>query len=165
MKRLFFFGYGSLMYPHGINGRGMNYQYVWEDIHKAKLDGFSRGMIAQYLDWLFYGIKKDKNSSINGTLMEIHSRHDLEALLRNEGALGYANPTYKVEDITNSITCQSLDLDNSKVLTLINNKIGEGSHYPNYTEHVYHGIQKHGEEFIEEFLQTGGISTNSEEIL
>ena len=164
MKKLFFFGYGSLMYPHGINGRGMDYQYEWKDIYQARLNGFSRGMIAQYIDQLFYGITKDENSTINGTLMEMYSNHDIEALLRNEGALGYEHPMYEVEDVTNVISCDSLDLNNSKILTLTNNKIGKGSHYPNYTEHVYIGIQRHGKEFVREFLRTGGVSTDNKKV-
>jgi hypothetical protein len=150
------------MYPSGINGRGMIHQYTWKDVSTARLKNFSRGMIAQYLNWLFYGIERNKGSVINGTLIPIHTDFDLTALLRDEGVIGYKNPMYAVEDVTHLVSCDSLDLKDARILTLVTEHPGSidepnNLYYPRYVEKVFESIHAHGDEFVEEFLNTGGV--------
>ena len=38
----YFIGYGSLMYPDGINGRGMKHHYEWKDLIPVEVTGFKR---------------------------------------------------------------------------------------------------------------------------
>lgn len=156
MSKVFFFGYGSLMYPSGVNGRGMLHHYTKRDLFPAELVGFKRGMIAGYGEWLFYGINEDKDAEMNGTIMPIHDEYDLHALLRNEGALNYKNPMYIVEDVTDRVTSHRIDTGNTKILTLVNRRKDRGTPYPGYCENVFKGIQYHGREFIDKFLETGG---------
>lgn len=75
--RVFIFGYGSLMYPDGINGRGMRCIYEYKDISQAQLNGYERGMYATWGNRLFYGIIKKENAYLNGTVFEVYDLYDL----------------------------------------------------------------------------------------
>ena len=39
-----FFGYGSLMYANGINGRGMQHRYTDEELSYLTVGGFNRSL-------------------------------------------------------------------------------------------------------------------------
>lgn len=158
MSKVFFFGYGSLMYPRGVNGRGMRHRYTKDDIFPAELQGYRRDMLAENGQWTFYGVVRSEDHHMNGTIMPINSEYDLEALLINEGARPKVRqkPMYLVEDITDKIACDHIDIKGAKILTLIKEKVGRGTPYPGYCENVFKGIQYHGEEFVRKFLDTGG---------
>ena len=81
----YIFGYGSLCYPDGINGRGLIHQYKWEDLKPSYLDGYKRGWYAVYKDrYLFYGIIPFPSQYLNGVLIPIHTKYDLMALNQSE---------------------------------------------------------------------------------
>ena len=72
LQNFFVFGYGSLMYPSGVNGRGMDYYYDWDSLKLARLKGYKRGMYAGHSIVSYYGILpcEDKEHTINGILMK-----------------------------------------------------------------------------------------------
>lgn len=178
------FGYGSLMYPNGINERGMRHKYIWEDLSLAEVIGYSRGMFAAYANRTFYGMMKNNSKVTNGVLMPIFSEKDLNALWMDEGVHKcYQDtkhgPMYKVQEISNDvwITARPINTDfinvrqlvlaeklalpesNIPIFALINtvDKSSEGMTSPWYISHVWKGIKPWGEEFRRRFVNTGGI--------
>ena len=165
MHRTFFFGYGSLMYPSGINGRGMRYKYDWKDLAPATLFGYKRDMSARLYTHNYYGLVPSKNNRANGIVFEIHTEHDLKELLVNEFAAEVWGHTgrellYNVENISAKIEPQF----EGKVLVLVSieDRSGYGKVAESYVRHVYNGIQPWGEKFVEEFLKTGGLKPKKE---
>ncbi len=159
----FIFGYGSLMYPWGVNGRGMRHTYKWPDLQTASLDNFQRGMFAGYNKVSFYGILPNKDHSMNGAIFQIHTRYDRAMFLLSEGAaavqkLLFGKLMYKLTDVTPYISGVQLP-ENATVFTLVCDKDNGGGRtpYPQYQERVWLGIQKWGPDFLNVFQQTGGI--------
>jgi len=162
------FGYGSLMYPNGINGRGMKHKYIWEDLFPAEIVGYSRGMFAAYGHLTYYGIMEDNNKIINGVLIPIFSKKDLDALWLNEGAHEcYRNTKqglmYEVHEVSSdTYTCVksvNVNLCLLAVFTLVSvaDKSREGTIPPWYVADVWKGIKPWGEAFRHLFINTGGI--------
>jgi len=162
------FGYGSLMYPSGINGRGMEHKYVWEDLLPARVIGYRRGMFALYYQRTYYGIMEASGRMINGVLLPIFSKEDLNALWLNEGAhSSYRNTKqglmYEVREISSDvyIHTKSTNIDPQllAVFALVNvtDKSKEGTIPPWYIANVWKGIEPWGEEFRHRFVKTGGI--------
>jgi len=152
-----FFGYGSLMYPCGINGRGMSYEYDWGDLTPVVLCGYKRGLYAYYM-YCYYGIMPSEKDSINGVVFEIKSEHDFEALLHDEGVSKPFKYTkdgamYEVKDVT-----KNLGLPYAKVFTLVSteDKSNNGKALSSYLNHVYQNITPWGSHFIDDFLNSGG---------
>jgi len=169
LQNFFVFGYGSLMYPSGVNGRGMDYYYDWDSLKLARLKGYKRGMYAGHSIVSYYGILpcEDKEHTINGILMKIHTGYDLAAFLLSEGTANiykilFGDTMYDLVDVTeHTLPYEKLDLPKgSKVHTLVCDKDhGKGRDpYPGYQERVWQGIHIWGKEFSEEFLQTGGVN-------
>ena len=164
MKKPFkyFFGYGSLMYPDGINGRGMEHEYTWNDLLPATLNNFQRDIFAEYMNILYYGIVPKAGSKVNGVIFPIYSTRDLDALLMNERAHPYYDSTkrgrmYNVIG-TSDYICDKLSDYPWIIMTLINlSKPDGGNVFPWYIAHVWSGIQPWGKEFCDEFLLTGGM--------
>jgi len=155
---IFFFGYGSLMYPSGINGRGMRHQYKWSDLSSATLYGYKRGMFAYCYGKNYYGIMQSSEDSINGVVFRV-SVDDLETLLVNEGSSEIYRDTqrglvYEIVDVTNNIS----DVHACTVLALVNTKDKSymGQVFNSYVKHVYDGIKLWGPNFVNTFLLTGG---------
>lgn len=166
-KPIFVFGYGSLMFPEGMNGRNMDYIYERSDIVPANLSSYSRGIYAAWGYKLFYGIIEDPNSYLNGTIAQIYSEHDFIAL--NESEKSNTNPkpgNYTVRDVSDLITLQDGTPFNEKYpdgicysyvileRDLHAEKHGETGWYEPYVDR---GIKYHGLEFVREFIKT---STN-----
>jgi hypothetical protein len=171
LENFFVFGYGSLMYPAGLNRRGMNKIYKWNDITLARLRGYKRGMFAGFADICFYGIlpSEDPNYAINGTLVKIHTHRDYAFFSISEGIaepqkhiFGYR--MYDLVDVTTNIApYERLKLPKgSRVYTLVcPEDRGEGvGRKPagGYQESVWQGIRAWGKDFREEFLETGGVN-------
>jgi len=158
----YFFGYGSLMYPDGINGRGMQHEYTWNDLLPATINNLQRGMFAKYMNTLYYGLVSKAGSKVNGVIFPIYSVNDLDVLLMDEGAHLYCDSTkrgrmYNVIG-TSDYTCDKLSDYPLIVMTLINlSKPDGGKVFPWYMAHVWRGIQPWGKEFCNEFLLTGGV--------
>ena len=72
----YFVGYGSLMYPDGINGRGMRRFYQWDDLIPIVLQGFKRSFCALFKKLAFYGIYRQPNSELNAVAFKIQSIYD-----------------------------------------------------------------------------------------
>lgn len=157
----YLFGYGSLMYPSGINGRGMKHVYTWEDLQSATLHHFERGMFAEYGGLLYYGLMRKHISSVNGVILPIFTQEDLEALLKDEGAHNmYAGTKRgKMYEVINTSDYTCSTRNSATVLTLINEKVPEGKYITPqwYLAHVWKGIQPWGKSFSRKFLKAGGI--------
>jgi len=163
MELTYFFGYGSLMFPAGINGRGMKYKYGWYDLVPATLSGYRRGMFTHYFK-NYYGILPSPGDTVSGILFRIHSEEDLETLLRNE----FASETqradglmYEPVDVYDSVgehrtpngekTCRIIALVSPE------DRSSLGKTSDSYIGYVYRGISLWGPDFVNSFLSTGGI--------
>jgi len=157
--RTFFFGYGSLMYPSGINGRGMRKDYKKTDLQTAQLKGFARGLFARSFNMcLYYGIKEDPTSVINGVIFEVQDNYDYTRLMISEGAhVSFGEySVYKLADVTDRISAVNLPPD-SKVFVVVPVTVTEVGFLPvEYVYRVWEGIQFWGKAFVKEFLATGG---------
>jgi len=158
------FGYGSLMYPSGINGRGMSHEYQWKDLSPATLYGFRRGMYACYARLLYYGLLWDTRGCVEGVLVPIFSEKDFLALLDSEGASDkYKNKMYKVEDVSLCVYKNGVPMFNvhdhvdTPIHTLVSkeDKSDEGRLTPWYIADVWHGIRHWGENTMELMHKTG----------
>ena len=160
-KTLYVFGYGSLMYPSGINGRGMSYIYMWKDLSTVLLSGYKRGMSAYYM-YNYYGIMESKKDRINGIIFKIHSDIDFENLMISEKSNKTHGSVYETVDVTNEILPIQHD---KRIITLVNikDKSDYGKVANRYLKHVYNGIQPWGSNFVNTFLKTGGIKPYIEE--
>lgn len=160
------FGYGSLMYPSGINGRGMRHRYVWKDLLPVEIVGYIRGMFAAYARRTFYGLMANSSKTAHGVLVPIFSKRDLNALWLNEGAHEcYRNTRggvmYEVKDVSTNIWPTNCVHD-TPIFTLTNveDKGRYGITPPWYIAHVWKGIEPWGTEFRQRFMDTGGIKPN-----
>lgn len=152
------FGYGSLMYPSGINGRGMRHKYIWKDLSSAKIKGYRRGLFAAYAYQTFYGLMADSVKTTSGVLLPIFSRRDLNALWKNEGATKQCS-MYRVKEVSVSIFSIPHTVHKVPVYTLTNikDRSNEGITPPWYVANVWKGIEPWGEEFRSQFVNTGGV--------
>ncbi|KKK89442.1 hypothetical protein LCGC14_2733040 [marine sediment metagenome] len=152
------FGYGSLMYPSGINGRGMRHKYVWKDLSPAIIVGYKRGLFAAYAYNTFYGLMRDPARTTNGVLLPIFSKRDLNALWRNEGATKSCS-MYRVKEVSASVSYTAHNIP-VFALTNVEDRSIEGVTPPQYIANVWRGIEPWGEEFRRQFVNTGGIESN-----
>lgn len=163
-KSVAVFGYGSLMYPSGINGRGMSHNYDINDLNEAILKGFKRDLSIYFLGTFFYGIYKDAGSTVNGMIFQV-SIDDLIMLSKSERASPEsATGVYNLYDVTdNIISDHSFDAilsfvgDVCDTSITIDNKLTYGS-TKRYVSDVSRNIRKFvSEKFMEQFKKTGGI--------
>jgi hypothetical protein len=158
-NRTFFFGYGSLMYPNGLNCRGMNKIYEKKDLKLANLKGFVRSLNAR--SWnglLYYGLKEDGISHINGVIFEIYDDYDYTKLLISEGAHPAFGKScvYKSIEVTDKIFDVNLPTD-AKVFVVVPISPTNIGYLPvQYVKEVWDGVQFWGVIFLNEFLKTGG---------
>ena len=161
----FFIGYGSLMYPSGINGRGMKYVYKWEDLIPVVLKGFRRSFCALFKELAFYGVYRHKGSELNAVAFEIDTIYDYTMLLLDEGAHPvYKKPMYDIVNVRDSI--EGFDFpEGARVMILETRDVDEKNGYipEYYIQRTWDGIQNWGEEFVQKFLATGGRKYDSRE--
>ena len=162
---VFFFGYGSLLWPPGINGRGMRYEYETHDLIPARLHGFKRSFCAHFQGLNFYGLLPDEKATVNGIILPIFNRKDYRALLANEGAVKAFGPhqVYWTTRVTNSMEYLKPHFRLPKgwrVMTLVchDDKSGQGIISPWYVGRCHEFAKKWGKDFEKEFLATGGWS-------
>lgn len=167
--RVFIFGYGSLMFPDGINGRGMTYNYDYDDLVPSILKEYERGMYALWGDRLFYGIVENEKSYMNGTIFEVHNLKDLVFLNISEetSPTGINNQPggYILTDISEKVVLEGKSFNelypDARCYSYVvyeRNITGErNGNCDWYEDYVDHGMNWLGEEFIDEFLKT---STN-----
>jgi len=166
----YFFGYGSLMYPDGINDRGMNYKYTWDDLIPLRINRFKRGMFAAspFRKTAYYGLLRgNENDEVLGVLFPIFDEEDLNALLINEMAHSDFNykPMGRMYEPIYLLKLHDEAGDGSvyNVMTLLNplDRTSGCSAPQSYLAHVWRGIQPWGDDFCKEFLETGGLKPKS----
>lgn len=159
-KPTYFFGYGSLMYPSGLDGRGIRRLYTWKDLAVAQLADHERGMSAFFSNRNFYGILPRKGSHLNGIIFRMPDWYSYRSLLGVEGATSSYGKyrTYIPVDVTDKISGWKVP-KGFRVMTLVceSDKTGFGAVTPWYVHEVWTGIQHWGKEFVAEFLKTGGL--------
>ena len=153
-KPTYIFGYGSLIYPQGVNGRGMMYDYGWKDLIPTKIVDHERGMIATCYGTKYYGIRVKKGAVCNGVIIEIHSNDDLHALSRSE----HIGEVYDLGDVTTSldpVTRASLP-KNAIVFSCVirDRSLVDKSPNVSYVERVILGAEHWGPAFVAEFKAT-----------
>lgn len=151
MEKTYIFGYGSLVIPHGINHRGMKYNYSGKDLHEAKLVGFKREWNAiSKVGVRYLGVVNNDNSNcVNGVIFEVHSLNDLEAFKKSEEI----PVTYTLDDVTEKV--ETTFKIEGKVFTCVTCKpsgLGEVSRY--YYNFICSAIRDRGEKFEREFRET-----------
>jgi hypothetical protein len=158
----YFFGYGSLMYPWGINGRGLKHKYQWSDLRTAWLRDYKRGMFARFMTYeygplLFYGLVKDPGSKLIGILLPLFSKRDLEILLWNEHAHPkQENKLYVCEKVNRKLN--DVLIEDVPVYTLVcPNVATDGTIPTKYVVEVWVGSSFWGQQFINFFQETGGV--------
>ena len=155
MDNLYIFGYGSLCYPAGINGRGMEHEYTFDELHTVILDSYKRGWYAKYNRWSFYGIILSNKHNVNGVVIKIYSKSDLLALFKSEEV----GKVYEVHDVTKKIMGFPAFQTRPTILSLIalNKNCLYGNKYPYYEQDVFNGISHWGKGFVESFENTTHI--------
>ena len=174
--QVYLFGYGSLMYPAGVNGRGAMHTYTWNDLSLAVLQGFKREMCACFgwdrfgkgKKWFdkerglrFYGILPEEKSHCNGVIIPVHTFKDFLNIMHTENAVHitrtewYDEATYYIDNVTKNVSPRP---KNSRIYAVVcpEDRSEYGRWAPNYVTNVWNGVQFWGDEFIEEFLKTGG---------
>lgn len=160
---VYFFGYGSLLWPPGINGRGMRKLYHESDLTPARLHGYRRSFSGYFQGRRFYGLMPDPKATVNGIIFPIKNRDDYRALLANEGALKSFREyqVYWTTRVTASMEYLApFSLPAGwRVMALICHKEATlGQISPWYVSRCYDFASKWGEAFLQEFLKTGGWS-------
>jgi len=160
-KQTYFFGYGSLISPNGINHRGMNMRYKREDLFPCILKGFERSMCGFFKPRNFYGLLKKKKAYCNGVVFKIYDWHDYRCLLISEGATSkyQKKRAYWPIDVTHQIIGWKIPKGH-RVITLIckqdRSNLGRIQH--SYVRSCYKAAEMWGEDFRSDFLKTGGIA-------
>ena len=105
-KPTYFFGYGSLLIPYGIHGRGMAERYKLKDLNPCSLAGYARSLCAYFGGRNFYGLLEDEKAHCNGVVFKIRDWYDYRALLVNEGSTSKFRKfrTYWPVDVTKLIS-------------------------------------------------------------
>ncbi len=169
-KKCMFFGYGSLMYPDGINGRGMRHIYKsYDELLPITINGLKRSMSCEVVmnlintvihvisphRYRYYSINFNNASKVFGMLFEVHDKRDLKKLLSNENAQPiHSNGVYSTYDITDMVTNYKSKLP---ILTLVCKELKDkpSLYAPGYVETVFYNIPK---KFRHAFMYTGGLA-------
>jgi hypothetical protein len=162
------FGYGSLLIPEGINGRGMQHVYSEEDIFEVVLKGFHREWNAVTWNSRFLGLSSDPNTVVNGVVFRIHSEEDYLAFLQSEcSSLSNPNPVYTLLDVTHNIFpssdyrayfafTHSLSPEDIIYTCVTNKPSTEGSISQTYKDLIMRALVQRGHDFANEFLNNTG---------
>lgn len=157
-------GFGSLMFPYGVNGRGINLQYMKEDLVLADLIGYKRTYEASINGRRFLGITKDEieERKINITVfyvpiggwdnfLQSESSHP-DQVKRNPDMF----PLYKLVDVSENIRWRTSPFTRDPIYTCVTSRpSGEGKVPKEYHERIMHGIELFwGKEELEYFMKT-----------
>ncbi len=149
------FGYGSLMYGSGINGRGMKRKYNDHDVQVAELSGFKRGPYATWKGVGYYGIIESDSNTVVGTVFDI-SEDDLIPLNKSEGCnldgTQLDEGSYTLVDVTDLISYKGKG--DEKVYTYVIKEILDNIPSIFYFQKVDEKISHLGEDFKTNFLNT-----------
>jgi len=159
-KPTYFFGYGSLLTPHGIHGRKMAAHYTSKDLYPCSLAEHSRSMCAFFGGRNFYGLLEDEAAHCNGVVFKIRDWYDYRALLVSEGAIAKFRKfrTYWPIDVTKLISGWDVPKGH-RVVTLLckHDRSNWGRTQRSYIRLCDNAAQKLGDDFRNEFLETGGV--------
>jgi hypothetical protein len=146
---VYIFGYGSLIFAEGINGRGLKKIYRESDLRVTRLKGYRREWNALDADgWTYLGLVEDSASSVNGVLFPLET--DM-ADIRNFDTSEAVHTLYELVDVADLVE----NFPGSIVLTdVIKHPSYGGKINPEYRALVDRGLQIRGNEFREEFLRT-----------
>jgi hypothetical protein len=133
------------------------------------LHDFERGPFGLYGYTNFYGIIRTKGKYLNGVMAHVKTPNDYYQLMLSEFVVGlYTEANYRIVDVTDEI---GLDLAKGTVIHTVANrpfnrtKILTSMPCPGYYNSVMHNVKKlHTEEFVKDFLNTGGFKGNGEVI-
>ena len=166
--RVFVFGYGSLLYPHGWRPRGMIHVVTQSDIKECILKGFERGPWGIYNNQNYYGVIRNKDKYLNGVVVEIRTLHDWVGLMKTEMIAGlYDWATYRVVDVTENIEGVTLP-KNARVHCVCARPNAKSQLFHSipaswyYSEVWQEVVMERTSEFQEEFLKTGGFRNGNE---
>jgi hypothetical protein len=154
---IYIFGYGSLICPAGINGRGMSRIYTNKDLQLTTLIGFRREWNTIYYGNKYLGIVPNFDicslqcNEVNGVIFPI-SRKDLEPFKESEG-INEIPPVYTLTNVTSCITTKLLIHD--RILTCVtNNPSYNGTIPPHYFPIIEEGFKLWGLQFKQQFENT-----------
>jgi len=160
-KPTYFFGYGSLIAPVGINYRGMSIRYKREDLFPCILKDFERSMCGFFKPRNFYGLLEKKKAYCNGVVFKIHNWDDYRRLLLSEGATSRYRKerSYWPVDVTHLIIGWKVPKGH-RVVALVckQDKSNLGKVENSYIRKCYKAADMWGEDFRDEFLKTGGVA-------
>jgi hypothetical protein len=142
----------------------MYHRYKNDELIPVRLHGYERGMSAYFGRRNFYGLLPKEGAICNGVLFPIATKRDYRALLENEGALKAfgRDQVYwatRVTDKTEFLTDFTLP-KGWRIMTLVchSDKSEWGMINPWYVEECHTFASEWGKEFLQEFLNTGGMS-------
>lgn len=162
---VYVFGYGSLLYPEGWYGRGLDREPMNDDLIECNLSGFERGPWGLYAYKNFYGVIRTAGKEVNGVLLHIKSLLEWVNLMSTEmiaGLYRYAN--YRVVDITDSVDIASDLPTGSRIHAVCNRPINREKFFSTvpqygYYNRVWKGVKEHrSAAFADKFLKTGGVT-------
>lgn len=162
---LYILGYGSLLHSKGWLGRGIRNYVSKNSLKECSVSGFARGKFGLFGEYTFYGVVEKKDAIINGVLYNIETADDWLSLMMTEAIAGlYDQYNYRVVDVTENIT--GIELPKGSIVHMV---VNEKSNlnlykylrpYPGYYKNVWKGVRKErSKQFIDEFLETGGVKS------
>lgn len=154
LNYIYIFGYGSLISPRGINGRGLKKIYHKDDIQIAHLTGYSRQWNALWHNNLYLGLSPNPKAVINGVIFKLYEE-DITPFLVSEGCADFPS-LYTLTDVTKVITPVTLlPHPEDRIFTLVtNNPTTEGTIPQYYINLLKSYLSEYDESFKEEFYNT-----------
>ena len=158
--KTFIFGYGSLIYPEGINSRGLSRVYIESDLKDAFLSSFKRSWEVMFEDTLYLGVTLADRQGTNGVIFEV-SKDDMLPLIESENANG-ADRSYDVIEVTTLISSWYPLPNDAKVFTFVSHDPIVSMDYLaamdavslHYIDSIVFGLDERGETFKKDFLKT-----------
>jgi len=146
---VYIFGYGSLIYADGINGRGLTKTYSEQDLIVTRLRGYRREWNALDADaWTYLGLVEDPESMVNGVLFPLET--DLTDI-RNFDTSEAVHTLYELVDVADLVE----DFPGSLVLTDVIKRPRYGGRIdPDYQATISAGLAIRGPVFKDEFQRT-----------
>jgi len=150
---MYMFGYGSLIFSPGINGRGMDHTYTENDLTVTSLKGYQRCWNTEWDDILYLGLIKSDCHFVNGVIFPVDPE-DAQPLLDSEGIYD-SPPMYTLEDVTELIDKPSIIKSEDRIFTCVTeNPTAKGKIKPYYINIIRSGLITRGKKFKHEFIET-----------
>lgn len=151
---LYIFGYGSLLFPHGINGRGLSHTYSTEDLTEAWICGYRREWNACHGTERFLGLVPEPAGFVNGVIFSLDA-NDFSNFARSECSLAIP-PLYNFVDIRRQLgidpECSVVLQPDDQVLTCVTAKPSfDGQVSQSYLNLVKQAVKSRGPGFESEF--------------